>query len=173
MYSFIGDYQAKIDPKGRFVLPSSFKKQLEGDVDGRFVIKKDIFEKCLVLYPMAEWERQVRMIRRKLNPYNRQHSQFIRNFYRGTAEVEMDASNRLLIPKRLQELVDIQLEVVIAGQDTKIEIWAKELYDAFEFDEFEFADMAESLLGGEPAPEPQEEEEEHEEVDKQVEESGA
>lgn len=146
MVSYIGDYPCKIDAKGRIVLPVTFKKQTDASQD-RYVLKKDIFEKCLILYPGDEWENQVTILRNKLNPYNKEHNKFSREFYKGTAEITIDSSGRLLIPRRLLEEVEIEKEVILAGQDTKIEIWAKHLYDAIGTDENEFARLAETILG--------------------------
>jgi MraZ protein len=147
MTMFIGDYTCRADAKGRITFPSAFKKQTTSASGDRFVVKKDIFEKCLVLYPMDEWERQNEIIRKRLNPYNKEHNKFLRNFYKGTAEVTLDGNNRLLIPKRLLDLVEISKEVILAGQGDKIEIWAKELYDKVDEPEEDFAKLAENIMG--------------------------
>jgi MraZ protein len=150
MTNFIGDFSCKLDAKGRIMLPVAFKKQLlasEPSARETFVVKKDIFENCLVLFPISEWERQVEIIRTKLNPYNKEHNIFLRGFHRGKAEVEMDNNNRLLIPKRLLDLVNIDKEVILAGLDGKIEIWAKEVYDTMEQNDNDFALLAEKILG--------------------------
>ncbi len=148
MTTFIGDFSCKIDAKGRILFPSSFKKQMSSASQERFVIKKEIFETCLILFPIEEWERQNMLLREKINVYNKEHNRFLREFYRGSAEVILDSNNRLLIPKRLLELAKIDKEVVLAGQDGKIEIWAKELYDGGEMNEKDFATLAEKILGG-------------------------
>lgn len=146
MTNFIGDYNCKLDTKGRIMLPSTFKRQMgTGDQD-KFVIKKDIFAKCLVLYPMEEWERQNKILRSKINPYNREHTQFVRAFYKGAAEIITDGNNRLLIPKRLLDEIGENKEVVLTGQFNKIEIWPKEAYEKISDDEF--ASLAEKVLGG-------------------------
>lgn len=147
MTMFIGDYTCRADAKGRITFPSAFKKQISSASGDRFVVKKDIFEKCLVLYPMDEWERQNEIIRKRLNPYSKEHNKFLRNFYKGTAEVTLDGNNRLLIPKRLLDLVEISKEVILAGQGDKIEIWAKELYDKVDEPEEDFAKLAENIMG--------------------------
>ena len=97
---------------------------------------------------MGEWERQNAIIRAKTNPYNKEHSRFLRMFYSGTAEVSLDASNRILIPKRLMEYAEITDEVVMAGQSGKIEIWASGKYSGVSEADDEFASMAERILGG-------------------------
>jgi len=150
MTIFIGDYTYKIDAKGRVMLPAAFKKQMPAAAQDKFVIKKDIYEKCLVLYPMDEWESQNQLIRQNVNPYNREHSQFLREYYKDTAEVELDANNRFLIPARLLSLagIDKEKEVVLAGQLGKIEIWDKSLYDKTSDGINDFSDLATKILGG-------------------------
>ncbi len=147
MSTFIGDYSCKIDAKSRIVLPAAFKKQLSAAAQDRFVLKKDIFEACLVLYPMDEWEKQVEIIRKRINPYNKEHSKFFRGFFKGTAEVSLDANNRLLLPKRLLDMVGIDKDVILAGQDTKVEIWSKDNYETQSEDDQDFAKLAESIMG--------------------------
>lgn len=147
MTSFIGDYLCKIDSKGRALLPAAFKKQMPVTAGDRFVIKKDIYENCLILYTLDEWGKQNELLRSRLNPYNKEHSKLLRTYYRGTAEVSLDANNRLLLPKRLLELAGITKEVYMSGQDKKIEIWSKEVYESNDLDEDEFAVLADSILG--------------------------
>jgi MraZ protein len=96
---------------------------------------------------MEEWERQNTLIRNRINPYNKEHNKFLRNFYKGTAEVILDGNNRILIPKRLLDLVGISKEVVLAGQDGKIEIWDKQLYEQVDEPEEDFANLAEKIMG--------------------------
>lgn len=148
MVSFIGEHTCKLDAKGRVMLPAAFKKKMSGNSQERFVIKKDIFEDCLVLYPIAEWERQNQIIRKKINPYKKEHNMFLRRFYKGMAEVILDSNNRLLIPKRLLDEAEVKKEVVMAGQTGKIEIWAVDKYDDIRIGDQEFASMAESIMEG-------------------------
>ena len=148
MATFIGDYSCKIDSKGRMIFPSAFKKQMEPSAGDHFVVRRDIFENCLVLFTAEDWNEQMKRIRSRINPYNREHNRFLRNFFKGTAEVALDGSNRLLIPKKLLELAGIGKEVVLAGQDGRIEIWAQERYDAIDMPVDDFADLAEKLMGG-------------------------
>lgn len=112
-----------------------------------FVIKKDLFEQCLVMYTSDEWERQNQIIRNQINPFNKEHNRFLRGFYRGTAEIELDNSGRLLLPKRLLDEAGIDKEVVLSGQDTKIELWADGKYDAIAENEDDFAALAEKIMG--------------------------
>ena len=132
MATFIGDYQCKLDVKGRIILPMAFKKQMPASAQDHFVVRKDIFENCLVLYAIDDWNRQLEKIRKKINPYNREHNMFLRNFFKGTAELTLDGSNRLLIPRRLLETIGAEKDVVLAGQDGRIEIWPASVYETIE-----------------------------------------
>jgi MraZ protein len=114
----------------------------------RFVVRKDIFENCLVLYSIEDWNAQVARIRKRMNPYNREHNMFLRNFYKGTAELSLDNNNRLLVPRRFMELIGADKDLVLAGQDGRIEIWAADTYNTIGMPADDFANLAEKLLGG-------------------------
>jgi MraZ protein len=148
MATFIGDYTCKVDVKGRIILPMAFKKQMPADAQDHFVVRKDVFDDCLVLYAIEDWNRQLEKIRKKLNPYNREQNMFLRNFFKGTAELSLDNNNRILVPKRLMELIGAERDVVLAGQDGKIEIWAAGNYEKVDMPAEDFARMAEKYLGG-------------------------
>jgi MraZ protein len=148
MATFIGDYPCKVDVKGRIILPMAFKKQMPSTAQDHFVVRKDIFENCLVLYAIDDWNRQLEKIRKKINPYNREHNMFLRNFFKGTAELYLDSNNRMLIPKRLLDLIGAERDVVLAGQDGRIEIWSASVYETIEMPAEDFANLAEKLMGG-------------------------
>ena len=148
MATFIGDYTCKVDVKGRIILPMAFKKQMPADAQDHFVVRKDIFDNCLVLYAIEDWNRQLEKIRKELNPYNREQNMFRRNFFKGTAELSLDNNNRILVPKRLMEMIGAERDVVLAGQDGKIEIWAAENYEKVDMTAEDFARLAEKYLGG-------------------------
>jgi transcriptional regulator MraZ len=148
MATFIGDYQCKVDIKGRIILPMAFKKQMPAAAQDHFVVRKDIFENCLVLYAIDDWNRQLEKIRKKINPYNREHNMFLRNFFKGTAELILDNNNRMLIPRKLLDLINAERDVVMAGQDGRIEIWAASVYEKIGMPAEDFANLAEKLLGG-------------------------
>ncbi len=148
MMTFIGEFNQKIDSKGRLVFPSSLKKQIKSSAQDSFVIKEDLFEKCLVLYPMEEWERQNAILRKKLSPFRPKDNMFLRGFAKGAAEVSLDGSSRLLIPRRLVDYAGIEKEVVLAGQNGKVEIWSKKKYDQLFSKDVDYAALAEELLGG-------------------------
>jgi MraZ protein len=149
MTGFIGDYTAKIDAKGRLSFPSAFLKQMPESSDNSFVIKTDIYEKCLILYTSDEWERQMKLITAKTNSFNPKHAVFLREFYKGTAEIKPDTSFRLLIPARLLEYAEIEKDVYLLGQNKKIELWSKFNYEAKQLTPKELAKLAEEIMGGE------------------------
>lgn len=145
--TFTGDFTCKLDDKGRVLLPAAFIKQMASCMQEKFVLKKDIFDPCLVLYPMVEWEQQNQILRQNTNPYNREHKQFLRGFFKGTAEVVLDANNRLLLPKRLLDEISADREIVMAGNLGVIEIWAKADYDKIEGGGEDIAFLAEKIMG--------------------------
>ena len=148
MSSFVGDIRGKVDPKGRVVLPSAFKKKLSGKGSEKFIIKKDIFDNCLVLYPEKEWNNQISLIKKRLNPYNRVHNKFLRKFFKEAVEVELDALNRILIPKMLLESAGIKKDVVFIGEIDKIEIWDPNELEKASISQEEFKKLAEDILKG-------------------------
>lgn len=148
MATYIGENYCKVDAKGRIILPMVFKKQMPPDDRDHFIVRKDIFDNCLVLYSLDDWNRQLEKIRKKINPYNRVHNNFLRNFFKGTAELELDNNNRFLIPKRLLDLIGADRDVILAGQEGKIEIWAAENYHKTDISGEQLANLAEEILGG-------------------------
>lgn len=146
MTRFLGEFECKLDNKGRFVLPSMLKKQVPLEAAESFVINRG-FESCLVMYPRNEWDKISDEIN-KLNPYIKQNRDFIRYFFRGATEVQLDSAGRLLLPKRLQEYASINKDVVLFAHTNKIEIWAQELYDNLLDNEPEdFGTLAERVMG--------------------------
>ena len=146
---FVGEYNSKLDSKCRVIFPSQLKRQVpDEEQSAAFVLKRDIYEKCLVLYPMSEWNRQTGILKKRLNPFNRKHAEFLREYYRGTAEVYLDNSSRFLIPKSLLDYIGGEKELVFAVQEGKVEIWAKDVYENRSLGNEDFAGLAEEILGG-------------------------
>ncbi|MFB9843268.1 division/cell wall cluster transcriptional repressor MraZ [Mucilaginibacter ginsenosidivorans] len=147
MAHFLGEFECKLDVKGRMMIPSGLKKQLpEAEKEG-LVINRG-FEKHLVIYTRKEWEKIVEDLS-KLNSYEKKTREFIRYFTRGASELSLDAAGRVLLPKNLQEYAGITTEVVLACQFNKIEVWAQEAYDTQLDNEPEnFARLAEEVMGG-------------------------
>ncbi len=147
MATFIGDFVCKADAKGRIVLPSLFKKVMNAMEENRFVVRKDLFDDCLILSPYPDWEEEMNEIRARINMYNRAENKFYRQYFRGAAEVSFDGNGRLLLPKRLLEKINLPKEIVLVGVDNKIELWSKDVYESDEMTEGELALMAERILG--------------------------
>ena len=146
MQQFLGEFECKIDDKGRVRVPSTLLKQLgEAEKDG-FVVNRG-FEKCLCLYPQKEWEKISKEIN-GLNLYVKKNRDFVRYFFRGATEMSLDASERLLIPKQLLEYIDGKKDLVLFAYFNRIEIWAKEQYDnLLEEEPTDFANLAEEVMG--------------------------
>ncbi len=148
MIKFIGEHTAKIDDKGRVVFPSSLKSLLLPESDQRFVIKKDLFFNCLEMYTYQEWIRESEEVKTRLNFFNKEHAQFWREFMRDRALVEPDQKlGRISIPKRLLEQIGVDKEVLFAGNDHKIEIWAKESYKQEQLPGRDYSELAQKILG--------------------------
>ncbi len=146
MANFLGEYECKLDAKGRFILPSGLKKQVPAEANGQFVVNRG-FEKCLVLYPRNEWDKITEEINR-LNQFVKKNREFLRYFFRGATEVALDGSDRLLLPRRLKEYANINKEIVLFAHTNKIEIWGQTEYDNLLSDEPEdFSDLAEQVMG--------------------------
>ena len=142
----LGEYECKIDAKGRMRMPSGLIAQL-GDTDAlSFVINRG-FEQCLMVYPETVWDRITNEIN-QLNLYNKKNRAFVRYFYRGAQKVTMDSADRILVSKRLLEYAGIEREVILSAYHDRIEIWAADQYEALLDEEPEdFSDLAEDVLG--------------------------
>lgn len=142
----LGEYECKLDAKGRLRVPSGLISQLGEGEKQKFVVNRG-FEKCLVLYPLPLWKKISAEID-ALNLYNKKNRDFARYFYRGAQEVEMDSADRLLLPKRLTEYAGMEKEVVLSAYNGRIEIWASSEYDSLLGDEpMDFSDLADEVLG--------------------------
>ncbi len=129
------------------MMPAALKKQLTPVVQDGFVIKRAVFQPCLELYPMSEWNKMMEKLN-GLNPFNRKHNDFIRRFTAGVKTVEVDSNGRLLIPKDLITLAGITKEVTVSSAVNILEIWDKQKYEAAIDDSLDdFADLAEEVMG--------------------------
>lgn len=145
--SFIGTYECKADSKGRLMIPAALKKQLSAALQNGFVLKRAVFQPCLELYPMEEWNVLMTKVN-KLNRFKKKNNDFIRRFTAGVKVVEVDNAGRLLIPKDLMGFSGISKEVVLASAVNIIEIWDKDRYEqAIDDAALDFADLAEEVMG--------------------------
>ncbi len=144
--SLIGTYECKIDSKGRLMIPASLKKQFVSLEDG-FVLKRSVFQPCLELFPMSEWNMMMQKIN-NLNRFVKKNDDFIRRFMSGVKVVEIDVTGRLLIPKDLVVFGKIDKDVVLSSALNIVEIWDKNLYEtAVENATDDFAHLAEEVMG--------------------------
>jgi len=145
--NLIGTYECKADIKGRLMLPSQLKKQLNSVLEGGFVLKRAVFQPCLELYPMSEWNMLMQKVN-KLNRFVKKNNDFIRRFTAGVKIVELDASGRLLIPKDLHSFAGISKEIVLSSAVNIVEIWDKDNYEkAIDDATVDFAQLAEDVMG--------------------------
>ncbi len=129
MIGFLGEYEATLDTKGRFLLPAGFKKQLPEEGASQFVINRG-FEKCLSLYPMKSWEPIFGDIS-KLNDFDPKVREFRRYFLNGATMMDLDSAGRLLVPQNLKEHAGLEKDIVLVSAVNKIEIWDKTKYQQF------------------------------------------
>lgn len=143
----IGTYECKVDVKGRVLIPSAFKKQLAAVINKGFVLKRAVFQSCLELYPISEWEELISKVN-SLNRFKKKNNDFIRRFTAGVKFVELDSNGRLLIPKDLIEFSNIKREIVLSSSVNIIEIWDKDSYESSIVDSRDdFAKLAEEVMG--------------------------
>lgn len=149
--NLIGTYECKVDAKGRLMVPAAIKKQLAPILQEGFVLKRSVFQSCLELYPMAEWNAVMAKMN-KLNRFKKKNNDFIRRFTAGVKTVEVDTNGRLLVPKDLVSFAGIEKEIVLASAVNIIEIWDKEKYENTIGDATDdFAELAEEVMGNDEA----------------------
>lgn len=157
MIEFLGEYEATVDSKGRFLLPAGFKKQLPEEAGNQFVINRG-FEKCLTLYPMQSWKPIFSELG-KLNDFDPKVREFRRLFLNGATVMELDSAGRLLLPPNLKEYAGLEKDIVLVAAMNKIEIWDKDKYQQlFESSSPEaFSQLAQQVMTGakNPAPDSQ------------------
>ena len=121
---FLGNIEAKMDTKGRAFLPATFRKVLQGGGDERLVLRKDVFQPCLVLYPESVWNERLDQLKQQLRPWKQAHQQMFRQFVSEAEVVTLDGNGRFLISKRLQKIAEIDQDIQFIGMDDTIEIWS-------------------------------------------------
>ena len=147
MNAIIGTYECKVDSKGRLLMPAPLKKQVLPSLSEGFILKRSVFQPCLELYPMSEWNLMMLKIN-KLNKFVKKNNDFIRRFTAGVKVVEIDALGRLLVPKDLIIFAQISNEVVFSSAVNSIEIWDKKQYEkAIDDSVLDFAELAEEVMG--------------------------
>ena len=147
MINLIGTYECKADAKGRVMLPSALKKQLESVIGEGFVIKRSVFNNCLEIHPMSEWKMVVAQVN-KLNRFVKKNNDFIRSYMSGLKVVDTDGSGRFLIPKDLFLFAKLDKEIVLSSSVNMIEVWDKNQYEISVSETLKgFGDLAEEVMG--------------------------
>ena len=126
MIRFLGNIEAKADTKGRVFIPAIFRKQLQAASEERLIMRKDVFQDCLTLYPEGVWISVVAVLLNRLNKWNNKHQLIFRQFVSDVEVVTPDSNGRILIPKRYLQICNIHGDIRFIGIDNKIEIWSKE-----------------------------------------------
>ena len=149
MISLIGEYDCKLDAKGRFLMPAGLRKQLPEDQQNEFVINRGL-DQCLTLYPVPVWEMELKWLQAR-NQYVKKNRAFLRMFLNGATKVQLDGNGRVLIPKRLMEHAKLEKETILVAQIDKVEIWDKKAYEEWmEEPEYDFEELAEEVMKDEP-----------------------
>ena len=146
MAGLVGEYEVRLDGKGRFLFPASLRKQLAPTAQEKFMLKKG-FEDCLTLYPMNEWDRLSEKLS-KMNLFKPKNRMFYRLFHQGAKSIALDGVGRVLIPTMLMERVGLDKDVMLIAYNDRIEIWDKTKYfELIEGNMADFADLAEEVMG--------------------------
>ena len=148
--NLIGTYECKSDAKGRIMLPSALKKQLSSVMQDGFVIKRSVFNNCLEMYPMKEWDTMAAQVN-QLNRFIKKNIDFIRSYMSGLKVVEADGNGRILIPKNLIVFAGIDKEIVLTASVNVIEIWDRLQYEeTIKSTLKDFGKLAEEVMGNQP-----------------------
>ena len=148
---FLGNIEAKTDVKGRAFLPSVFRKVLQASGEDCLVLRRDVFQKCLVLYPESVWNERLDMLKAQLRPWKQAHQQMFRQFVSEAEVVTLDGNGRFLISKRLQKIAEIDQDIQFIGMDNTIEIWSpKNLEQTLKNDE-DFGKEFENIMNNDEA----------------------
>lgn len=146
---FLGSIEAKTDAKGRAFLPAVFRKVLQTAGEERLVMRKDVFQTCLVLYPERVWIEQMDQLRNRLNRWNRQQQQVFRQFVSDVELLVLDGNGRFLIPKRYQRMAEIEQDIKFVGMGDTIEIWSTRKSEEEQMTPENFGLALEEMMGDE------------------------
>ena len=149
MLRFLGNIEAKTDAKGRVFIPAVFRKQLQAASEESLVLRKDVFQDCLVLYPESVWFKTQEQLRCRLNRWNARQQAVFRQFVSDAEVVVPDGNGRILIPRRYLQMASIRDEVRFIGMDNTIEIWAKERAELPFMEAEDFSQALQEVLGEE------------------------
>ena len=145
MTFFTSEFETKLDTKGRLVLPAKIKAQLPSGEGDELVIRRG-FELCLILYPMVEFKKVFSKIS-GLSEFNEEYRKLQRNFFSGTATVELDANGRFVIPRNMLSYAQLEKDLILVGMGNKVEVWNPSIYEKHLIkDSSELSKLAEKYL---------------------------
>lgn len=146
MAGLVGEFEVKLDEKGRFLFPSGLRKQLPAGSQRDFMLNKG-FEDCLTIYPMTEWDKISAKLS-TINLFNPKNRMFYRLFHQGAKQVSLDNAGRLLIPVAQMERVGLVSDVMLIAYNDRIEIWDRNKYfEMIEGNMGDFSDLANEVMG--------------------------
>ena len=149
---FLGNIEAKVDAKGRVFLPATFRKVLQSCGEESLVLRKDVFQPCLVFYPESVWNAQMDELRLRLNRWNRDHQRIFRQFVSDVEAIALDGNGRFLIPKRYTDMAAISGAVKFIGMGDSIEIWSEKNTREPFMEPDEFGAALENIMNSGEAP---------------------
>jgi MraZ protein len=148
MVSFSNIYPVTLDGKGRVVLPSPFKKEMGDALEQFFVVEKDVYDKCLNIYPQSTWLAKVEKLRRRLNQDDPIQSKMLSRYYEDIVKVSMAENGRLNIPDEMLQYAGIIKEAVFTGQGSRMRLWEPLRHQASRLGDEDYARLYKELLGG-------------------------
>ncbi|MCQ2222419.1 MAG: division/cell wall cluster transcriptional repressor MraZ [Bacteroidaceae bacterium] len=143
---FTGNSDAKADAKGRVFLPAAFRKILLTAGESGLILRRDVFQQCLVIYPLSVWDKLVDSITERTNPFDRQGRENLRRFVAGSESLSLDSDGRILIPRRYLEAAGITNEVRFIGMDNTIEVWNRQAADDMLANDADLGDSLETMM---------------------------
>ena len=143
---FLGNIEAKTDAKGRVFLPATFRKVLQTAGEEVLVMRKDVHQKCLVLYPESTWNRRMDALLEKISEWDDVGQQVLRQYVSEAEVLTLDGNGRFLIPKRYLQMAEISQSVRFIGINDAIEIWAAEKTMESFLPQEEFAQKLKALM---------------------------
>ncbi|NDV68698.1 division/cell wall cluster transcriptional repressor MraZ [Dysgonomonas sp. 25] len=150
MLNFLGNIEAKIDAKARVFVPAAFRKVLQSSAQTVLILRKDLFQDCLVLYPESVWDEVVEQLRSRLSQWDKAQQQLFRQFVADAERLEMDANGRILLPKRCMQMTNIASDITFLGVGDTIELWTREAFEKSLIPAEDFSLRIQDLMNNNP-----------------------
>lgn len=141
MLSFIGNFEAKFDEKGRVFVPSAYRKMLPDGERSRLAMRRSADEKHIVLYPEGVWQRQLEALRERLDEWNPQDQMLLAQFVADAEWLDFDSQGRVLLGKKHLQAIEASGEVIFVGMIDRIAVWSKEVYEKSKFSSADFSKL--------------------------------